>query len=697
MENHTPPSEEVDLFNPELFINRELSLLEFNHRVLEQAKDENVPLLERLRYLCIAGLNLDEFFEVRVAGLKQQQVYGSTQRGADNLSATEQLSRIAVRAGELVAEQYRLLNEVLLPHLDIQRVRFLPRSAWNEAQSRWIKQFFKHELAPILSPIGLDPSHPFPNVLNKGLNFIVTLKGRDAFGRNSSKAVVQAPRSLPRVVRLPEKCAGGENDFVFLSAIIQENIAGLFSGMKVSGCYEFRVTRNSNLFVDDEEIDDLLRALEGELPSRFFGEAVRLELSEDCPDSLEKFLGDKFKLQKPDIYRCDGPVNLSCLAAIPDSVDRPELKFAGFTPAMPSSIRQHASIFDAIKRNDILMHHPFDSFAPVIDFINQAALDKDVLSIRQTLYRTGLNSAIVHALVQAAEAGKEVLVVIELRARFDEEENIELANVLQAAGVQVVYGVVGHKTHAKMSMVVRREGRKLQRFVHLGTGNYHARTARLYTDFGLFTCDEDMCEDVHKIFQLLTAMGREGKLKKMLQSPFTLHDSLLDLIEDEIDNALEGKPARIMAKMNSLNEPQVIRALYRASRAGVKIDLIVRGHCCLRPGVKGISENIHVRSVIGRFLEHTRVFYFEAAGAQLVLLSSADWMHRNFFDRVESCFPVIEPKLKARVIRESFEFYLADNIQAWVLQSDGCYLRETPGDQQRFCAQQALLDAIPST
>ena len=680
--------------SPELYINRELSLLEFNHRVLDQAKDEHVPLLERLRYLCIAGMNLDEFFEVRVAGLKQQEAYGSTQRGPDNLSPTEQLGLIALRANELVTEQYRVLNEVLLPHLDIQGVRFLPRDEWNEPQSRWLRQFFKRELAPILSPIGLDPSHPFPNVLNKGLNFIVVLKGKDVFGRNTGKAIVQAPRALPRMIRLPEKCARGENDFVFLSSIIHANISELFSGMKVSGCYQFRVTRNSNLFVDDEEIDDLLRALEGELPSRLFGEAVRLELSDDCPEVLEKFLSEQFKLEKQDVYRCAGPVNLNRLATIPDIVNRPELKFSGFTPAMPKSIRKHQSIFDAIKSGDILMHHPFESFAPVVDFLNQAAVDPDVLSIRQTLYRTGLDSAIVHALIHAAGAGKEVLVVIELRARFDEEANIELATALQSAGVQVVYGVVGHKTHAKMSMVIRREGRKLQRFVHLGTGNYHARTARLYTDFGLFTCDAAIGEDIQKVFQQLTAMGREGKLKKILQSPFTLHKAILDMIEVEIDNAEEGLPAKIMAKMNSLNERGVIRALYRASRAGVQIELVVRGHCSLRPGIKGVSDNIRVRSIVGRFLEHTRVFYFEAQGEQKVFLSSADWMHRNFFDRVETCFPITDAKLKARVIRESFEVYLADNFQAWILQSDGSYCRETPGDTQRYRAQKELLDSL---
>jgi polyphosphate kinase len=686
----------VNLANPELYFNRELSLLEFNRRVLEQSKDEDMPLLERLRFLTIASSNLDEFFEIRVAGLKQQQAFGATQRGPDNLSPTEQLRAISVIAHEIVDEQYRVLNDVLIPKLDMEGIRFLPRDKWNAKQTEWLTHYFNHDLVPILSPVGLDPAHPFPQVLNKSLTFIVTLEGKDAFGRNSGKAVVQAPRSLPRLVRLPESHAQSEFDFVFLSSIIHANVGELFPGMKVTGCYQFRVTRNSDLFVDEEEVDDLLRALEGELPSRRFGDEVRIEIADECPDELIGFLGTEFGVTEDDIYRCKGPVNLMRLAAVPDLVDRPSLTFPGFTPSIPSGIRSSNDMFEAIRARDLLLHHPFESFLPVVDFLRQAARDPDVLSIRQTLYRTGADSAVVQALVEAAGNGKDVMVVIELRARFDEEANIELANHLQKAGAQVVYGVVGHKTHAKMSMVIRREGSSLRRYVHLGTGNYHARTARLYTDYGLFTADEAIGEDVQNIFQLLTAMGRAGRLQKLLQSPFTLHKSMLDFIEAEIDAARAGKPASVKAKMNSLIEPQIIKALYRASQAGVKVDLVIRGVCSLRPGVPGVSENIEVRSIVGRFLEHTRVFYFENQGDPRVFLSSADWMDRNFFNRVETVFPIEDKRLRKRVIKEAFDTYMGDNVQAWLLQPDGSYERAHPGEAKRLCAQESLLHTLSS-
>ena len=686
----------VNLASPELYFNRELSLLEFNRRVLEQAKDEDMPLLERLRFLTIASSNLDEFFEIRVAGLIQQQAFGATHRGPDNLSPTEQLRAISVVAHEIVDEQYRVLNEVLIPKLDMEGIRFLPRDKWNPKQTEWLTNYFNHDLVPILSPVGLDPAHPFPQVLNKSLTFIVTLEGKDAFGRNSGKAVVQAPRSLPRVVRLPESHAQSEYDFVFLSSIIHANVGELFPGMNVTGCYQFRVTRNSDLFVDEEEVDDLLRALEGELPSRRFGDEVRIEIAEECPDELIAFLALEFGVTENDIYRCKGPVNLMRLSAVPDLVDRPNLSFPGFTPSIPAAIRGANDMFEAIRGGDLLLHHPFESFLPVIDFLRQAARDPDVMSIRQTLYRTGADSAVVQALVEAAGNGKDVMVVIELRARFDEEANIELANHLQKAGAQVVYGVVGHKTHAKMSMVIRREGTSLRRYVHLGTGNYHARTARLYTDYGMFTADEAIGQDVQNIFKLLTAMGRAGRLQKLLQSPFTLHKSMLDFIEAEIDSAREGKPASVKAKMNSLIEPQIIKALYRASQAGVKVDLVIRGVCSLRPGVPGVSENIQVRSIVGRFLEHTRVFYFENQGNPRVYLSSADWMGRNFFNRVETVFPVENKRLKKRVIEEAFDTYLGDNVQAWLLQPDGSYKRAHPGQAKRLCAQEALLASLSS-
>ena len=679
------------LNNPELYINRELSLLEFHRRVLAQAKDESLPLLERLRFLCIFSSVLDEFFEVRVAGLKQQEAYGAQARGPDNMTPSEQLRRIAQTAHEIVDEQYLVLNEALLPALDAEGIRFIGREDWNPPQRQWIKRFFNHELAPVMSPIGLDPAHPFPQLINKSLTFIVTLEGKDAFGRNSGKAVLQAPRSLPRVIRLPESCTAGPNEFVLLSSIIDAHAGDLFLGMKATGVYQFRVTRNSDLFVDEEEVDDLLRALEGELSSRRYGDAVRLEVARDCPDDLEAFLIAQFHLAREDVFRCNGPVNLMRLAAVPDLVDRPDLKYPGFTPSVPERVRAANDMFEAITRADILLHHPFQSFAPFVEFLRQAARDPGVLSIRQTLYRTGLDSVVVEALTDAANNGKEVLVVIELRARFDEAANIELANHLQRAGAQVVYGVVGHKAHAKMCLVIRREGSALKRYTHLGTGNYHTRTARLYTDYGLFTRDPDIGEDVQKVFQQLTAMGRAGRLKKLLQSPFTLHKSMLELIETEIGNAGENGSARIMAKMNSLIEPQIIQALYRASQAGVQVDLIVRGVCGLRPGVQGVSENIRVRSIVGRFLEHPRVFLFQNGGEPKVFISSADWMGRNFFNRVETCLPVESRSLRKRIIKETFDTYLQDNCQAWVLQSDGTYTAVRHESGNRRSAQETLL------
>jgi polyphosphate kinase len=681
------------LTNPELYINRELSLLEFNRRVLAQAKDDELPLLERLRFLCIASAVLDEFFEIRVAGLKQQEAYGATQRGPDNLSPSEQLRAITETCHALVAEQYRVLNAELLPRLDRQGIRLLANDEWNSKQRQWLRRYFGRELAPVISPIALDPAHPFPQPLNKNLVFIVALEGADAFGRRLDRAIVQAPRSLPRVIALPDACAQLPNEFVLLSSIIEAHVDELFPGMRVTGCYPFRVTRNSDLFVDMEEADDLLRAVEGELSSRRYGDAVRLEIADDCPEALEAFLTAQFRLAPADVYRCDGPVNLMRLAALPDMVDRPDLKFPGFTPHVPEPVRLAEDMFEVIRQGDLLLHHPFESFVPFIDFLRQAADDASVLAIRQTLYRTGTESAVVEALTRAAVNGKEVLVVIELRARFDEEANIELANHLQKAGAQVVYGVVGHKTHAKMSMVIRREGRSLRRYVHLGTGNYHTRTTRLYTDYGLFTCADDIGHDVQRLFQQLTSMGRTLRLKSLLQSPFTLHKSMLEFIEREIAAAAAGEPARILAKMNALIEPKIIQALYRASRAGVKVELIVRGICALRPGVKGVSDNIRVRSIVGRFLEHTRVFHFEHSG---LYLSSADWMGRNFFNRVETCFPVHDQRIGQRILRE-LQLYLADNCQAWVLQPDGTYRQLSPPQGKRKSAQEALLKGIADT
>jgi len=685
------------LKQPELFLNRELSLLEFNRRVLAQTLDATIPLLERLRFLCISSTNLDEFFEIRVARLQEQVVSGSVQAGPDNLLPQDVLKQISTIAHQQVGEQYRVLNEVLIPELERERIRFVRRTEWNADQEAWVRHYFEHELLPVLSPLGLDPSHPFPRILNKSLNFVVALKGVDAFGRRGGVAVVQAPRALPRLIQMPKDCATGPHDFVFLSSIIHTHVNDLFPGMEVVGCYQFRVTRNSELFVDEEEIDDLLLAVEGELHSRRYGDTVRLEAADNCPEDMAGYLMNKFDLTPDFLFQVNGPVNLNRLLAIYDMVDRPDLKFPAFTPSLPRRLTRNKNLFDVIRQGDILLHHPFESFAPVVDFVRQAAADPQVLAIKQTLYRTGPDSAIVAALVDAARAGKEVTVVIELRARFDEEANINLATMLQEAGAHVVYGVVGYKTHAKMILVVRRERTRLRHYVHLGTGNYHDRTARLYTDFGLLTCDDAIGDDAHKLFLQLTSIGRSGRLQKLLQSPFTLHKGLMERIEREANNARAGKTARIHAKMNALVEPHIIQALYTASQAGVQIDLIVRGICCLRPGLPGVSENIRVRSIIGRFLEHTRVYWFYNDGKEEVWLASADWMDRNFYRRVEVAFPIEIKSLRERVIKESLGFYLADNIQAWVLTSDGNYRRLSPDGQEPASAQGMLLRELAET
>lgn len=682
----------ITLENPELFINRELSLLEFNRRVIAQANDESVPLLERLKFLCISSTNLDEFFEIRVAGIKQQVKYGSVQKGPDNLTPAEVMEQVSAIARELVTEQYRVLNDVITPALAKEKIRVLKRVAWKPSVARWVKRYFNNSVLPVLSPIGLDPAHPFPRVLNKNLYFIVSLEGKDAFGRETDLAIVQAPRSLPRVVQIPAEHTNGDNDFVLLSSIIHAHVGDLFPGMKVTGCYQFKVTRDSDLFVDSEEVEDLLRALEGELPSRRFSDAVRLEVADNCPEELSNFLLNKFELGEKDLYKVNGPVNLNRLMAIVDLATRPDLVYPGFTPDIPPRVLKSVNIFDTLRNGDILLHHPFQSFAPVVDFVRQAAHDPNVLSIKQTLYRTGIDSAIVGALKDAARIGKEVTVVIELRARFDEEANIEMANELQDAGAHVVYGIVGYKTHTKMCLVVRREGRILRRYVHLGTGNYHHRTVRMYTDYGLLTCDKEVGLDVNRLFLQLTGLGRAGKLKKLLQSPFTLFSRMLDLIDIEAKNARAGQDARIILKMNALVDPDMIKALYRASRAGVKIDLIIRGMCCLRPGVKGVSENITVRSIVGRFLEHTRVFYFYHGGEELIFCSSADWMPRNMHMRVETCFPIDEKRPRDQVYNYGLLNYLADNCRAWIMQADGTYKRAKPGAAKVKNAQQMALE-----
>ncbi len=681
-----------DLEDPTLYVNRELSLLEFNRRVLEQAKDPNTPLLERLRFLTIASSTLDEFFEIRVAGLKQQVAYGIEQIGPDGLTAVEALRRIGDAAHALVGEQYRVLNEELLPALARDQIFLLRRADWTQKQRRWVKRFFTIEVLPVLTPMGIDPAHPFPRVLNKGLSFLITLEGVDAFGRDSGIAVVQVPRSLPRLIRLPDTLGAGPHAFIMLSSIIHEQVGDLFPGMEVSDCYQFRVTRNSDLWVDEEEVDNLLQAVKGELPSRKYGDAVRLEVADTCSAEMARFLLRNVGLEPEDLYRVSGPVNLNRLTTIYEGVQRPDLKYPSFVPGIRKRLRAK-DLFEVIRKGDVLLHHPFESFSPIVQLLQQAAADPNVLAIKITVYRTDANSPLVAALLDAATAGKEVTAVIELRARFDEAANIDIATRLQEAGANVVYGVVGYKAHAKMLLIVRREGRKLRRYVHLGTGNYHPGTARAYTDLGLFTCSSEIAQDVHKVFQDLTGLGKAGRMRCLLQSPFTLRQTLLELIEEEIENAEEGKPARIVARMNALSEPGIIRALYRASQAGVSIDLIVRGICCLRPGIPGVSENIRVRSIIGRFLEHSRVFFFHAGGEEALYCSSADWMQRNFFSRVEVAFPIQEARLRARAFEECLELCLSDNLQAWLLQPDGSYQRTKPA-KQPVSSQASLLELL---
>jgi polyphosphate kinase len=677
----------------EHFLNRELQALEFNRRVLAQAEDATVPLLERLRFLCIVSSNLDEFFEIRLSGVKEQIKMGAAAAGPDGLTPLEVFRQVAARAQGIVERQYRLLNEEILPSLARERIRFLRRSEWSSGQQEWIRDYFFREMMPVLTPIGLDPAHPFPRVFNKSLNFAVELEGRDAFGRDSRAAIVQAPRVLPRVIRLPRHVAQGPDDFIFLTSVLHRHVGELFAGMNVLGCYQFRVTRNSDLFVEEEEVKDLRQALQGELPQRHFGDAVRLEVADNMSESMTRFLLEQFGLEGDDLYAVAGPVNLHRMMSIPGQVNRPDLEYPVFTPGTPRQLGKGRDLFSALRRGDILLHRPFQSFAPVIDFIREAADDSQVVAIKQTVYRTGTDSVIMQTLIDAARAGKEVTVVVELMARFDEEANINWAARLEEVGAHVVYGVVGHKTHAKMALVVRREEGQLVRYVHVGTGNYHTRTAKLYTDFDLLTAREEICADVNEVFQQLTGLGKATKLKHLWEAPFTLHARVLEAIDNEARMARAKKPARIIAKMNALLEPQIIEALYKASKAGVKIDLIVRGVCALRPGVPKLSQNIRVRSIVGRFLEHTRIFHFRNAEPQ-IWLSSADWMDRNFFRRIEIAFPVSDPKARKRILDEGLKPYLSDNLHAWEMQPDGSFRRVKRGRAKAMNAQRDLLKAL---
>ncbi|MCX4027441.1 polyphosphate kinase 1 [Endozoicomonas sp. SM1973] len=695
--NNEEPLRITDLSNPEYYINRELSHLQFNARVLEQPLNDNYPLLERLRFLLIFSSNLDEFFEIRVAGLKQQIAFAREKSSIDGLQPQQALDEISRICHQMVQRQYEILNDVLLPALAEENIRFLRRSQLNAKQAAWVSEYYYQQIMPVISPIGLDPAHPFPRLANKILNFIVSLEGKDAFGRETGMAIIPAPRSLPRLIRIPDEVCNGGDNYIFLSSIIHHHVEDLFPGMTVTGCYQFRLTRNSDLSVDSEEVEDLARALQGELLARRYGDAVRLEIAANCPKELSTFLLEHFGLSSDELYEIQGPVNLTRLMDICNAKERPDLLYVPFSPGFPKIIqKKNADMMQAIRRSDILLLHPFESFTPIVDLVRQAAKDPEVLAIKQTLYRTGSNSELVDALVEAARNGKEITVVIEIRARFDEEDNLLLASRLQEAGAVIVYGVVGYKTHAKMLLIVRREGKKMQRYVHLGTGNYHAGNARIYTDYSLLTCDKSLTEDVHKIFQQLTGMGKVVQLKKLLHAPFTLKKSLVELIYKEAHNAKEGKPAHIIIKVNALTETKVMKALFRASQVGVKIDLIIRGICCLRPGIPGLSENIRVRSIVGRFLEHTRVYYFQNDDAPKVYCASADWMERNLDNRIETCFPIENPKLVSRVKRE-LDIYLTDNCMSWQLQSDGSYTLNTPGEgEDNINVQQKLLEKLGS-
>jgi polyphosphate kinase len=681
----------TNLDDSSLYIHRELSQLQFNIRVLEQALDESTPLLERLKFLLIFSSNLDEFFEIRVAGLKKQITFAREQADADGLQPQQALARIAEVVHEQVDRQYQILNDILLPELAQHEIRFIRRRYWSNKIKAWVKEYFDAEIAPIITPIGLDPTHPFPLLVNKSLNFIVELEGVDAFGRDSGLAILPAPRLLPRIIQVPEDVGGPGVNYVFLSSMIHAHADDLFHGMSVKGCYQFRLTRNADLSVDAEDVEDLARALRGELYSRRFGDAVRLEVADTCPAHLVDFLLKQFGLSPAELYQVNGPVNLTRLFSVTGLASHPHLQFPPFTPSIPKALQNSENIFHAISKQDILLYHPFESFTPVVDLLRRAAQDPNVLAIKQTLYRAGANSEIVDALVDAARSGKEVTVVIELRARFDEESNLALASRLQAAGAVVIYGVVGFKTHAKIVSILRRENGNFVRYAHLGTGNYHAGNARLYTDYSLLTADPELCEDVSKLFNQLIGMGKTLRMKKLFHAPFTLRKTLLDLIAREANNASEGKDARIIIKVNALTDARMIKALYKASQAGVKIDLIVRGMCCLRPGIAGVSHNIQVRSIIGQLLEHSRVFYFLNSNAdEQLLLSSADWMERNLDKRIETCFPLSNKKMVARVKKE-LQTYLSDNTHAWLLQSDGSYQHLQPSDKHNASNAQALL------
>jgi len=670
----------MDPSNPEYYIQRELSWLEFNQRVLDQAEDASNPLLERLKFLCIVSSNLDEFFEVRVAGLRQQRQMQIAESGPDGMTATESLRAISRRVRRLVDDQYRCWREQLQPRLEAERIRFHVYPNVPPEEYAHFEQYFHTLVYPVLTPLAIDPVHPFPQLLNKSLNVMVELEGEDI---NTDIAVVQVPRILPRIVPFSNQENG--DDFVFIGHIVKHHVETLFKGVTVKGAHLFRVTRNSTLYVDEEEVENLLHAIEEELRRVNRGAAVRLEVQHDCPAEVIERLQTIFHLEAEDVFHIDGPLNLVRLMPLALQIDRPELRYKRFSPTTVVSLHDEQDIFYHIRKGDILLHHPYDNFQTVLDFLGQAAEDPDVLAIKQTLYRTSSDSPLVQSLITAARNGKQVAVVIELKARFDEAANIKWARILREAGVNVVYGVTGLKTHAKAMLVVRKEGDAIRRYAHVATGNYNPSTARIYTDLGMLTCRDDVTSDIAEVFNILTGVSKYPGMKEIMVAPFDMVDRFLAMIEKEIEHAQAGRTNGIYAKINSLVEESIIAALYRASAAGVQIRLMVRGMCALRPGIPGVSENIEVRSIVGRFLEHHRIFRFENGGDPLLYLGSADWMSRNLFRRVEIAFPIVSPGMRGH-IEEILSWFWRDNVKAKVMRRDGTYVRrhtdEPPFDSQ---------------
>jgi len=662
----------VTTFGPQHFINRELSWLEFNQRVLDEALDPKTPLLERVKFFCITSSNLDEFFEVRVAGLKQQVESEVVERSVDGLTATETLQAVTHRVRWMVDRQYACWRNELVPALAENGIRFLSFKEFKAGDLEWIENYYRTQVRPVLTPLAIDPAHPFPQLLNKSLNMMVQLEMAQDGQILRHLAVVQVPRILPRLVRLPRE--DSSRDYVYLGHLIGHYLADLFPGTNILGYWHFRVTRNSELYIDEEEMANLLKAVENELHNGRKGDAVRLEVEKDCPEEIRHALLGTLRLQEEDLYIIDGPLNPTRLMAVYEGDHSPELRDPPFVATAAAVLRDRRDLFSAIRERDVLLHHPYESFSSVVDFLEHAAEDPKVLAIKQTLYRTGGDTRIVGALMNAVKNGKQVTAVVELRARFDEANNIQWARKLEEAGVHVVYGLVGYKIHCKMCLVVRKDDDGIRRYVHLGTGNYNPNTARLYTDLGMLTCRPDLGEDATNLFNLLTGICQFQGTRKLLVAPFELHKRMLELIQRETENVEKGLPARIIAKMNALVDRQIIEALYRASQAGLKIDLVVRGICCLRPGIPGVSENITVRSIVDRFLEHSRIFYFENGLRPEIYVGSADWMPRNFFRRIEVVFPVEDGNLRERIKTELLEIALADNAKAHLLQPDGSYV-----------------------